>query len=399
MFVRLILSLAVAVGATISSANAQTPLGSIDIGGPTLAGSSSGGGSDWSVKASGSDIWSASDQFHYMYFNRTADVTVTCLMKSFTGSTNGWRKGGIMFRKELTHNSAHSMIQQFSHGVAQQSRGAEGHHTAHTSIDHYSSAMTWLRLVKEGNTITSFVKRDGDYEFLKFHSVEVDLGPSFYIGLAVTSHDNNQLATMEVSDFSISDEVFSLSNTISTTEIGATGSGIFVQEVKPDLWKIYAAGAGIGGTADNFVFADTEHTGDVTATLHLEKLVRRNDDTKGGLMMRASHDEGAPHVSLLVKSSTGITMFYRADPDGDTLSKNVGVWEEDMELKLAKVGNTVTCSYKHADAAEWFVLGSATAALDSNPDGSGSYFVGQAVASADYGDRITMTAGSVVVTA
>lgn len=396
MFVRLILSLAVAVGATISSANAQTPLGSIDIGGPTLAGSSSGAGSDFSVSGSGSDIWSGSDQFHYMYFNRTADVTVTCLMKSFTGSTNGWRKGGIMFRKELIHNSAHSMIQQFSNGVSHQSRGGEGHHTSHQSMYDYSSAMTWLRLVKEGNNITSFVKRDGDYEFMKYHSVEVDLGPSFYIGLAVTSHDNNQLATMEVSDFSISDEVFSISNTLSTTEIGATGSGnILVQEVQPDVWKIYAAGEGIGGTADNFVFADTEHTGDVTATLHLEKLVRRNDDTKGGLMMRASHDEGAPHVSLLVKSSTGITMFYRAELGGDTLSKNVGVWEEDMELKLAKVGNTVTCSYKHADAAEWFVLGSATAALD----GGASYFVGQAVSSADYGDRIAMTTGSVVVTA
>ena len=108
-------------------------------------------------------------------------------------------------------------------------------------------------------------------------------------------------------------------------------------------------------------------------------------------MLRASHAPNAPHVSLLTTGRNGITMYYRTNVGGDTVSKNVGVWSRDMELKLEKTGNSVACFYKHSSAPEWFHIGTAT--VDLMPE----YFVGHAVTSADYGQHATLYAGDVHV--
>ena len=71
-------------------------------------------------------------------------------------------------------------------------------------------------------------------------------------------------------------------------------------KVPAGLYSINATGTGIGGIADNFGFVQQEMTGNVTATLHLEKVFRRNKNTKGGLMIRSSHTMDASHVSILV---------------------------------------------------------------------------------------------------
>lgn len=390
MFGRFILSLTVAVGA-ISSASGQTPVGSVDIGAVAITGSSVQTADGWSVSGSGSDIWGSRDQFHYLHFNRNADVTVTCLVNDFTGSDHSWRKAGIMFRNKIGEGgSAQSMIAVTGWGVSHQTRAQDNSSTGsyHGS---YPVSAVWIRLVKQGSTITSFIKRDGEYDFMQYNSVEVTFGESFYVGLAVTSHDNTKLATLDVSHFEISDDVFSLPSV--PVEVGDTGNTVWGQEVGDGVWSVNAAGTGIGGTADSFGFFDTEHFGDITATLHLEKLVRRNNDSKGGLMMRASRAVDAPHVSLLVTAKDGITMFSRATTGGDTVSKNVGVWQEDMELRLVKTGNSVECSYKHASAPAWFVIGTATADLDS----AATFHVGQAVSSADHGQHSQLTTGAVVV--
>lgn len=147
------------------------------------------------------------------------------------------------------------------------------------------------------------------------------------------------------------------------------------------------------GTADSFAFRDAEQTSpNIVATMHIEKLTRRNNDSKGGLMIRASRDPDAAHVSLLVKSADGITMFTRPSAGAETESYNVGVWAEDMELKLEKTGDSVKCSYKHASAAEWYDL------ITVNATFSGTYYVGQAVSSNDWGDHVQLTTGAVAVT-
>lgn len=394
-----ILSLAAAllVGATTAQ---LVPDGSVDIGTVGFEGSSVAGANegDWVVSGSGSDIWSSYDHFHYMYFNQTGDVTITCFVNSFTGSTNGWRKAGPMFRSDIGQRSPHSHLQVTGWGVAQQSRlGLNWNSISYH--DHFAYENVWLRLVKSGNTITSYVKNKDDYDYLQFNEVEVDLGEEFKVGIAVTSHDNNALGALDISNLEITNEVYTLGTTGSTQRnIGDTGTNIRVQQVQEGKWMVRSGGEDIFGSEDSFGFFDSEQTGDIVASMHVDKIVhrdvgaRRNMNAKGGLMFRASHAVDAPHVSLLIHSGSGVTMYYRATAGGETISKNVGVMVEDVELKMEKTGNTVSCYYKHVSSPEWYHLGDASADFDT------TYYVGQAISSAQRGYWAALYASEVQVT-
>mmetsp|Transcript_10343 Transcript_10343/g.13224 ORF Transcript_10343/g.13224 Transcript_10343/m.13224 type:complete len:402 (-) Transcript_10343:196-1401(-) len=400
MFGRFILSSLIAA-AIVTISSAQTPDGSVDIGSVGLVGSSEDlGNGAYRVSGSGYDIWGHWDQFHYMYFNRTGDVTVTCRVNDFTGSTNTWMKGGIMFRNgiykdsypNIEGRSAHSMIQLTGFGIAHQTRPSDLYHSLNKNKNSYSITNVWMKLVKQGSTITSYIKRDGEFGFMKYHSVEVEFTENYHVGIAVTSHENDQLATIDITDFEISDEVFTLPG--DPVEIGSTGWGVEVQEVEEGKWSMKAGGI-IGGTEDSFGSFFTESSGDITASLHLNKLTRYNNDSKGGLMIRDTTDPDSAHVSLLVNSKHGVTMYWRNAAGQSTNSKNMGVWHEDVLLRLIKTGNNVEASYKHQAATDWFVLGTAPFTPTSE-----TFYVGKVTSSGQkyYISEMTTT-GEFTVTA
>ena len=111
-----------------------------------------------------------------------------------------------MLRSNLTPQSKHSTIMVTGWGIAQQSRLAEwgGSESKH---DGFQNTNVWLRLVKKGNTVTSYYKYDGDIGYMRYHSVTIDLGPSYFLGLCVTMNDALVLGTLVVSDFAISKDV------------------------------------------------------------------------------------------------------------------------------------------------------------------------------------------------
>ena len=55
--------------------------------------------------------------------------------------------------------------------------------------------------------------------------------------------------------------------------------------------------------------------------MHHEKIVRSNRDSKGGLMMRSKLTPDSPHVSLLIHTGSGVTMYSRATTGGPTTKK------------------------------------------------------------------------------
>ena len=61
--------------------------------------------------------------------------------------------------------------------------------------------------------------------------------------------------------------------------------------------------------------------------MHHEKIGRSNPrinpnrNSKGGLMIRAKLTPDSPHVSLLVHTGSGVTMYSRATTGGPTIKK------------------------------------------------------------------------------
>lgn len=362
----------------------------LDIGKPALAGDAmETAPGNWTVVAAGRDIWGSGDQFHFVQFNRTTDVTVTCFIESFAAQYD-WAKGGIMIRDTLDSNSAHAMAVQTGHSygrVAMQRRAVGGGGSDGMSRSLYTNTKrVWLRLVKQGNTIKGYYKNEGDLVYQKLDTYDVQFTRDwYYVGIAVVSHLEDTLATLEVSHFDISNEIF----TLPARDIGDTGREIVANKLTTDVWSIEGAGHDIGGTADSFAFNNYKQNDEnITATVHLDMLRQRNLNSKGGIMLRSSHDADSPHVSLLA-AKTGITMFYRTFAGGGTQKKNVGVWSQFMELKLEKFGNTIACLYKHKSFADWFYLDSVAIDIGSE------YYVGHAVTSAEYGREATLIAGNI----
>jgi len=364
------------------------PQQSLDIGKPNPAGSSiETAPGNWTVTGAGADIWGSQDSFHFVQFNRTEDVTITAFVKSWVTSDD-WAKGGIMIRDTLDANSAHAMaISTGNSRVAMQYRSNTGASSGGMDKS-FGTKRVWLRLVKEGSKITGYYKNESDLVYQKLWTYNIAFTRDwFYVGIAVCSHIPGTLSALEVSNFEISDEVF----TLPARDIGDTGREIFAQKLNAEVWSITGAGWDIGGTADSFAFNNFKQNGNnLTATVYLDKLNQRNLNSKGGIMLRASHSPDSPHVSLLA-AKNGITMFYRKNAGGGTESKNVGVWSENMDLKLEKMGNTVACLYKHKSFVDWFYLDSV--AIDIGSD----FFVGHAVTSAEYGQEATLVVGNIYV--
>ena len=361
------------------------------------------------------DIYGTSDRFHYLYFNQTGDVAVTCLVKSLNG-THSWRKGGIMFRKNLGPRSANAAMIKTGGGTpggsgfSHQRRLTEGAATEVWNIVNYQAPNVWLRLVKTGNTITSYFKKDGDLAWMRYLSTDVDLGSQFYIGIAVSANSDPNAAKLTVEKFKIADtsrgdglmmDMIGVQTTPSWSHSAQQLQWSMAEVKREDIiWAKVPAGqysinatggTGIGGTADDFAFVQQEFQGDVTASLHVEKVSRRNKLSRGGLMIRASHAVDAAHVSLLIDVDRGVTMVYRTATGGVTENKNLGVWSENVDFNLVKLGNSVRCQYKPTGASEWVEMGSVTADFGS------SFYVGQALASGENGQLIQLMSGAVVV--
>jgi hypothetical protein len=106
----------------------------------------------------------------------------------------------------------------------------------------------WLRIVKEGNKIRGYYKNEFDLVYQKLETYEVEFTRDwFYVGIAATSHITSSLATLEVSHFAISDEVF----TLPARDIGNTGREIVATKVNSDVWSIEGAGYDIGVSSES----------------------------------------------------------------------------------------------------------------------------------------------------
>ena len=61
----------------------------------------------------------------------------------------------------------------------------------------------WVRLVRRGNTFTAFTRPDGVETWRLVKELELPMRSSLYVGLAVTAHDDAQLATTTIDRVSL----------------------------------------------------------------------------------------------------------------------------------------------------------------------------------------------------
>ncbi|MFF2016619.1 DUF1349 domain-containing protein [Paenibacillus sp. NPDC058177] len=190
-----------------------------DIGDIDLKGSIKKNGTGYDVIAGGEDIWGTADQFHFGYVTIHDDFDMTVRIESLS-MANLYTKAGLMARKSLLADSEHVFFMVFpdnsprnknNGGYEFQYREKLGADSSAIYPNDYNSEPaefpvnypnTWLRLKRSGDVFYGFYSTDGETWKL-YSSYEMKIDRTVYLGLAVTSHNENKTVKASFRDITI----------------------------------------------------------------------------------------------------------------------------------------------------------------------------------------------------
>lgn len=170
-----------------------------DIGNVNIVGEACYTGvTSYNVKGSGKDIGQTADQFRYVYKTFSGDGTLQVKVTS-QDATSTWNKAGLMFSSTTDSTSANEFLTITSgNGVAYQYRPTKGAYTTTPVTVTGLKAPYFLRMVKQGQVYTSYSSPDSiNWTQVYTRTSPLDANGPISGGLAVTSHNNNALSTVQ----------------------------------------------------------------------------------------------------------------------------------------------------------------------------------------------------------
>ncbi len=355
-------TLASATFADVSVADADLPAGisSADVGAVRAAGGAAFIDGAYRVDGSGSDIWGASDEFHWAYTAATGDFAITARVTEIE-PLDRWVKAGLMVRETTQPDSRHVSLfsTPFEKGLAFQRRTTTGGQTTHTAgPDDYPPV--WLQLERTGDVITASYKlADANPWILIGNETLPGLPNSIYVGLAVSSHHDGALATAMFDQVDLAGGELYASADIG--RVGVPGTTVVMDESV----IVEGSGADIWGTADAFRYVYQPWSGDGTITVHVASLENTNAWTKAGVMFRESLAPGAKHAMAIVSPLRGIAMQYRAETGGVSANAGARAGAAPQWLRLQRAGNTFTGSTSE-DGVTWQTIGTTSIAMNAD---------------------------------
>jgi len=173
-----------------------------DVGAPKMAGSASYDANRkvWTVTAGGSDIWGEKDEFHYVYQPLKGDGTMIVRVTSLGPNVSDWAKAGIMIRETLDAGSRNAMMLVSTlQGVSFQHRPVAGGKNTHPKQTPGLRAPICLQLKRVGKSLTGYYYANGAWTCQG--CVSIPMKEEVYIGLAVTSHQTDDMVEAQFDPF------------------------------------------------------------------------------------------------------------------------------------------------------------------------------------------------------
>lgn len=168
------------------STGSQSGWTSTDVGEPALTGSTSTITDGLALTAGGADVWGTWDQFRFAYRQMTGDGSIVALVGGLSAA-DPYTKAGVMIRETLSPSSPHAyMLLTGTQGAFFQRRKTGGGGSLSTPGPS-SGAPLWVRLQRQGTTITGSYSWDG-VNWATAGSDTITMGSTVYVGLAATSH-------------------------------------------------------------------------------------------------------------------------------------------------------------------------------------------------------------------
>ncbi len=174
-----------------------TPYAPVDIGGATPPGTLAAGDNGYDVVASGGDIGSTADQFHFDYRRLTGDFDVQVRLAGLT-PTDLWAKAGLMARETLDPGSPFAAVLATPTlaGSFFEYRLANGGKAATVGSMPVNFPYQYLRLQRAGDQFNGYASYDGQVWTL-LGTETLTVGNSVYFGMAAASHVNGTSTTVQ----------------------------------------------------------------------------------------------------------------------------------------------------------------------------------------------------------
>jgi hypothetical protein len=382
----------------------------------------------WTIKGSGSDIWSVYDNFRYMYENfpddpansPNGDGTVSARVVSQTGNVDPWAKTGVMIRGQNGSDPQAPYYGVFvtpGNGVVVQWRTAEGAQTNQLFANPAAGnsnlpAVTPLWVLAERYTDTTtgvvyyagFSSTDGvNWTYIPNSTVALNITGLMTSGIATDAHNDAAYTIATV------DNLAQFGG--ATTPPGVCPNGWSCNDIGGALppgqdnlsgstWTEVGGGGDIWSTADAFHFVSQTLTGDGTVTAHVVSQQDTNAFAKAGPMLRATTDPGSPYYAAFVTPGEGIAVQWRA-AQGGTSSQILVPGTAPVYLQVGRYtsgGQTYFSAYSSPDGTTWTLIAGSTQVLSMTGPLLGGFGItshAQGVGSAVTLDTVAVTAGEV----
>ncbi|GCE11977.1 sugar-binding protein [Tengunoibacter tsumagoiensis] len=172
-----------------------------DIGSVGSTGSSSYANSTFAVNGSGSDIGGTTDAFQYAYQSLNGDGTIVARVASMS-YPNGYARAGVMIRESLQADSAFAYVALTACcGSVTEARTSTGGSSSWNPLN-TGSVPGWVKLVRSGNTFTSYTSTNGTGWTL-VDTQTISMANTVDIGLAVVSYNNTLLENSTFDNVSV----------------------------------------------------------------------------------------------------------------------------------------------------------------------------------------------------
>ena len=170
------------------------PWSQFDVGAVGTAGAALYDAGTFIVKGAGSDIWGTADSFMFVFQVKNTDPSTLTARVVSESNTSPYAKAGLMLRNGTNASAAFVLIDMKPNGeIEVLQRAADGDPVSYLG-GITTGFGTFLRLQRTGATIVVSYSADGS-AWTPVVTTTVSMPASASIGLAVTSHDVDQLNT------------------------------------------------------------------------------------------------------------------------------------------------------------------------------------------------------------
>jgi hypothetical protein len=218
------------------------------------------------VAGAGTDIWSTSDQFQFVYQPITGDTQIVAWVASLQAA-DGASKAGVMIREALTGQAANAFVSASGSNGWGFTRRLSAAGVTYQSAGSAGAAPGWVRLVREGSLFSAYQSTDGS-QWTLIDTDIIAMPATVYVGLAVTSRNAAATATGTLSNVTISTPTGT--NTPPTVSMSGPASG--ANYTAPASISLSATAGDVDGTVARVDFyagtqlVGTDTTSPFTAT-------------------------------------------------------------------------------------------------------------------------------------